>query len=101
MWEAIPQWVEAYLGLFYGSDNAVTSDTEIQNWAAELVAFDGARLQDFGDRGDGQIATLAYHMGFHSVGDRSAGRICPGKDVALDMLVDILVTVGKVRRACC
>lgn len=39
-----------------------------------------------------------YHMGFHSVGDRSAGRICPGKDVALDMLVDILVTVGKVRR---
>jgi cytochrome P450 len=39
-----------------------------------------------------------YHMGFHSVGDRSAGRICPGKDVALEMLVDILVTVGKVRR---
>ncbi len=39
-----------------------------------------------------------YHLGFHSVGDRSAGRICPGKDVALDMLVDILVTVGKVRR---
>jgi hypothetical protein len=32
------------------------------------------------------------------VGDRSAGRICPGKDVALDMLVDILVTVGKMRR---
>ena len=60
VWEAIHQWVAAYLGLFYGSDNAVTSDTEIQNWAAELVAFDGARLQDFGDRGDGQIATLAY-----------------------------------------
>jgi hypothetical protein len=40
-----------------------------------------------------------YHMGFHSVGDRSAGRICPGKDIALDMLVEILMTVGKVRRA--
>jgi hypothetical protein len=39
-----------------------------------------------------------FHMGFHSVGDRSAGRICPGKDVALDMLVDMLITVGKVRR---
>jgi hypothetical protein len=39
-----------------------------------------------------------YHMGFHSVGDRSAGRICPGKDIALDMLVDIIITVGKMRR---
>lgn len=40
-----------------------------------------------------------FHMGFHSVGDRSAGRICPGKDVALDMLVDILRTVGQARRS--
>jgi hypothetical protein len=40
-----------------------------------------------------------YHMGFHSVGDRSAGRICPGKDIALKMLVDVVSTVGKVRRS--
>ncbi len=40
-----------------------------------------------------------YHMGFHSVGDRSAGRICPGKDIALKMLVDVMSTVGKVRRS--
>ncbi|MGK7877966.1 MAG: cytochrome 450 [Xenococcaceae cyanobacterium] len=40
-----------------------------------------------------------FHMGFHSVGDRSAGRICPGRDIALDMLVDVLSTVGKVRRS--
>ncbi|MDZ8055902.1 MAG: cytochrome 450 [Aulosira sp. ZfuVER01] len=39
-----------------------------------------------------------FHMGFHSVGDRSAGRICPGKDVALDMLVDVITTLGRVRR---
>ena len=39
-----------------------------------------------------------FHMGFHSVGDRSAGRICPGKDIALKMLVDVVSTVGKVRR---
>ena len=39
-----------------------------------------------------------FHMGFHAVGERSAGRICPGKEVSLDMLVDILTTVGKVRR---
>jgi hypothetical protein len=40
-----------------------------------------------------------YHMGFHSVGDRSAGRICPGKDIALKMLVDVVSTVGKARRS--
>jgi cytochrome P450 len=39
-----------------------------------------------------------FHMGFNSVGDRSAGRICPGKDVAMDMLIDMLITVGKMRR---
>ncbi|MEG4807478.1 cytochrome 450 [Microcoleus sp. F8-D3] len=39
-----------------------------------------------------------FHMGFHSVGDRSAGRICPGKDIALKMLVDVVSAVGKVRR---
>jgi hypothetical protein len=38
-------------------------------------------------------------MGFHSVGERSAGRICPGKDIALDMLVDVLRVVGKTRRS--
>lgn len=40
-----------------------------------------------------------YHMRFHSVGDRHAGRICPGKDIALDMLIDVVSTVGKVRRS--
>lgn len=40
-----------------------------------------------------------FHMGFHSVGDRSAGRICPAKDIALDMLVDVLSVVGKTRRS--
>ena len=40
-----------------------------------------------------------YHMAFHSVGDRHAGRICPGRDIALTMLVDVLITIGKVRRA--
>jgi hypothetical protein len=40
-----------------------------------------------------------FHMGFHAVGDRSAGRICPAKDIALKMLVDVVSTVGKVRRS--
>jgi len=40
-----------------------------------------------------------YHMGFHSVGDRSAGPICPGKDIAMNMLIDVIITVGKARRS--
>lgn len=40
-----------------------------------------------------------FHMGFNSVGNRSAGRICPGKDIALEMLVNVVITVGKVRRS--
>ncbi|HLO88011.1 MAG TPA: cytochrome 450 [Nostocaceae cyanobacterium] len=40
-----------------------------------------------------------YHMGFHSVGDRHGGRICPGKDIALNMLVDVISVVGKARRS--
>ncbi len=40
-----------------------------------------------------------FHMGFHSVGDRSAGRICPAKAIALKMLTDVISTVGKARRS--
>ncbi|MCY7334955.1 MAG: lipoxygenase [Chamaesiphon sp.] len=60
VWGAIHDWVSAYLGLFYSADADVTSDRGLQNWAAELVAFDGGRVQDFGDSGNGKIETLAY-----------------------------------------
>jgi arachidonate 15-lipoxygenase len=60
VWGAIHDWVATYLGLFYNSDADVISDRALQNWAAELVAFDGGRVQDFGDRGDGKLETLAY-----------------------------------------
>jgi arachidonate 15-lipoxygenase len=60
IWEAIHNWVEAYLGLYYNSDEDVQGDRSLQNWAEELVAFDGGRLYDFGDGGDGKIKTLEY-----------------------------------------
>lgn len=60
VWGAIHDWVATYLGLFYNSDADVISDRDLQNWAAELVAFNGGRVQDFGDRGNGKIATVAY-----------------------------------------
>jgi hypothetical protein len=58
--------------------------------------FWGATVYEFNAKREN---LCPYHMGFHSVGDRSAGRICPGKDVALDMLMDVISTVGKARRS--
>jgi arachidonate 15-lipoxygenase len=60
VWGAIRDWVAAYLGLYYGSDDAVKGDRALQNWAKELVAFDGGRLQDFGDGKNSEIETLKY-----------------------------------------
>lgn len=60
VWGAIHDWVKAYLGLYYNSDNDVKSDRALQNWAQELVAFDGGRLQGFGNQEDGKIETLDY-----------------------------------------
>lgn len=57
-------------------------------WGSTVYEFNAAREN-----------LCPYHMGFHSVGDRHAGRICPGKDVALDMLIDVAITVGRVRRS--
>lgn len=35
---------------------------------------------------------------FHSVGDKHAGRICPGRGFAMRMMTEILQRTGKVRR---
>lgn len=59
-------------------------------------SFWGSTAYDFNAKREN---LCPYHMGFHSVGDRSAGRICPAKDIALEMLTDVLIVVGKVRRA--
>ncbi|PZD71396.1 Linoleate 9/13-lipoxygenase [Acaryochloris thomasi RCC1774] len=58
LWDAIKDWVAAYLGLHYQDDTAVQQDQALQNWAAELIAFDGGRVVDFGE--DGEIRTLSY-----------------------------------------
>jgi len=38
------------------------------------------------------------HMGFNSVGDRSHGRMCPGKQAAQETITDILQVIGKARK---
>lgn len=60
VWNAIHAWVTSYVSSFYQSDADVLADSSLQNWAAEIVAFEGGRMIDFGDRGDGKISTMEY-----------------------------------------
>jgi arachidonate 15-lipoxygenase len=60
IWQAIRDWVAAYLGIYYASDAEVKGDRPLLNWAEELVSFDGGRVRDFGDHGEGSIKTLDY-----------------------------------------
>ncbi|NES72865.1 MAG: lipoxygenase, partial [Okeania sp. SIO2D1] len=58
LWKAIHQWVSDYLSLYYSRDEDVQADRRLQAWAGEVMAFDGARVPDFGE--DGGIKTLKY-----------------------------------------
>ncbi|MEO1560864.1 MAG: lipoxygenase family protein, partial [Cyanobacteria bacterium J06632_19] len=63
IWYAIRQWVSDYLTIRYKNDQDVQNDTELQNWVAEVVAYEGARVYDFGERdenGNTKILTLDY-----------------------------------------
>lgn len=39
-----------------------------------------------------------YSTIFHSFGEETNGRICPAKDVVLNMVIDILIALGNCRR---
>ena len=57
-WEAIREWVGAYLALYYPTNADVQSDPELKAWLAEIGAADGGRVSGFGP---GMAApTVAY-----------------------------------------
>ena len=58
VWDAIHQWVSDYLNLYYPTDETIHKDIALQTWAAEISAYDGGRIPDFGE--DGGIKTLNY-----------------------------------------
>jgi arachidonate 15-lipoxygenase len=63
LWDAIHDWVAAYLAIYYTSDEAVRSDPELQAWIAELTANEGGRMPGIGERtstGQPIIATRSY-----------------------------------------
>lgn len=49
IWDAIHQWVSDYLNLYYFNNEDVQKDTALQAWAAEVQAYDGGRITDFGE----------------------------------------------------
>ncbi len=58
VWDAIHQWVADYLNLYYATDRDIQNDAALQAWAAEVQAYDGGRIRDFGE--DGRIQTREY-----------------------------------------
>ncbi|MBD2514194.1 lipoxygenase [Nostoc sp. FACHB-973] len=60
IWNAIHQWVRAYLSSYYISGQQLLADQALQNWAKELISQQGGRLQNFGEDASGTIKTLDY-----------------------------------------
>jgi arachidonate 15-lipoxygenase len=58
VWDAIHQWVADYLNLYYATNQDIQNDAALQAWAAEVQAYDGGRIRDFGE--DGRIQTREY-----------------------------------------
>jgi arachidonate 15-lipoxygenase len=44
-WDAIHEWVDAYVRLYYEGAGDVVADNELQGWGRELCANDGGRLR--------------------------------------------------------
>ena len=49
IWEAIHQWVDSYINIYYQSDEDIVNDSELQNWFESLIADDGGRTKGFGE----------------------------------------------------
>ncbi|MGB5636371.1 MAG: lipoxygenase family protein [Waterburya sp.] len=49
IWNAIHQWVDSYISVYYHNDQDVIEDTELQNWFQSLIANDGGRMTGFGE----------------------------------------------------
>lgn len=60
LWDAIHEWASAFVSHYYKSDDDVLADTELREWAAEIVHNKKGNLHGFGNDGDGSITTVEY-----------------------------------------
>jgi arachidonate 15-lipoxygenase len=64
-WDAIHEWVAAYLRIYYQSDTCIQKDRELQAWGRELASNHGGRLQGLPNEGSIQrIADLVQVVTF-------------------------------------
>ncbi|NRA69017.1 MAG: lipoxygenase [Pseudobacteriovorax sp.] len=47
IWNAIGNWVNDYVNLYYKNDDYVAEDFELQSWVSEIIAEDGGRIKNF------------------------------------------------------
>lgn len=66
LWPAIDTWVRSYLAAYYASDGDVRADAELQAWAREMTAADGARMKGFPEAFDtlDRLATAVTRIVF-------------------------------------
>lgn len=64
VWDAIHQWVSAYVQVYYDSDQAVCQDTELQNWLADLLDPKKGGLSDVGESSPDQAIPGIYTLGY-------------------------------------
>jgi len=57
IWQAIHDWVDGYLDLYYKNDQDIVNDLELAAWAEELTKK--GKVFDFGDD-NGKVSTLSY-----------------------------------------
>lgn len=50
VWNAIKSFVSNYLNIYYKTPEDISSDTELQAWAQELVSNEGGRIKGMPDR---------------------------------------------------
>jgi len=64
--------------------NALMLDKRV--WGENCYEFDHNREN-----------VVEHSMIFHSLGEKTNGRICPGKSFALTLMIDALIECGKTR----
>lgn len=79
VWQAIHEWVQCYVGLYYADDAAVTADTELAAWAAD-IAGEG-QLKGFGPiQTRHQLIDCLRDGALHRQRPARRGQLPPGRD---------------------
>lgn len=60
LWAAIHEWVHEYIMHYYGSNDDVRDDPELNDWVREIVSVDKGNLHGFGQNKNSEIKSRWY-----------------------------------------